>query len=197
MDKAYVFPRILAYIVDMLIIVIISGIVSFVLPSNDNTEMLTNELKTLQNEFLEHSIDEDEFFDRGKVLVYESDYANSGGIVIQVVTIILYFIVFQFYNNGQTFGKKLMGIKVVNSDGGNLTFNSMVYRSLIINSILVSFINLCCLFFMTSDTYYYLSAATQMVNAIILMVTILMVLFKKDGRGIHDVVSGTKVVMVK
>lgn len=197
MTKAYVFPRIIAYIVDMLLIVIISGLLSNVLPDNKNIKVLSGELNTLQTEFLEHKIDEEEFLDRGKVLTYESDYANSGGIIIQVIVIMLYFIVFQFYNNGQTFGKKLMGIKVVNSDGGNLTFNSMVFRSLIVNSILVSFINLCCLGFMTSDTYYFLSAATQMVNAIILMSIILMVLFKKNGRGIHDIVSGTQVVMVK
>lgn len=197
MTKAYFFPRLIAYFIDMLIIVLIAGVISFVVPSNKNVELLNNELKSLQNEFLQKEIDEQEFLERGKVLVYESDYANSRGIIIQVITIILYFIVFQFYNNGQTFGKKLMGIKVINNDGGKLTFNSMVYRSLIVNSIFVSFINLCCLVFMKSDTYYYLSAATQMVNAIIFIVLIVMVLFRKDGRGIHDVISGTKVVMVK
>lgn len=197
MTKAYFFPRLIAYFIDMLIIVVISGAFSFVVPNNKNVELLNNELKGLQNEFLQKEIDEQEFLDRGKVLVYESDYANSIGIIIQVVTIILYFIVFQFYNNGQTFGKKLMGIKVINNDGGKLTFNSMVYRSLIVNSIFVSFINLCCLVFMKSDTYYYLSAATQMVNGIIFVTIIIMVLFKKDGRGIHDVISGTKVVTSK
>ena len=50
---------------------------------------------------------------------------------------------------------------------------------------------------MKSETYYYLSAATQMVNGIIFLIIIVMVLFKKNGRGIHDVISGTKVVMVK
>ena len=197
MTKAYFFPRLIAYFIDMLIIIIIAGAVSFVIPSNKNVEMLNKELKSLQNEFLQKEIEEQEFLDRGKILVYESDYANSAGIIIQVITIILYFIVFQFYNNGQTFGKKLVGIKVINNDGGKLTFNSMVYRSLIVNSIFVSFINLCCLVFMKSETYYYLSAATQMVNGIIFLIIIVMVLFKKNGRGIHDVIYGTKVVMVK
>jgi len=196
-NKAYFFPRVIAYFIDMILIMIASYFISFIVPQNKDVSVLNKELSLLQQEYLNKEISADDFIDRGSILVYESDYANSGGIIIQVIIIILYFIIFQFYNNGQTFGKKLMGIKVINNDGGKLTFNSMVYRSLVINSILVNFISICCLYFMNASSYYSLAAATQVVNGIIFVVTMIMVMYKKDGRGIHDIISGTKVVMVK
>lgn len=196
MNKAYFFPRLIAYFVDIIIVTMLASLISFMVPKDKNIKMLNDEYLSLQEEYLAKEIDESEFLDSAGVIIYESDYANAPVNIIQIIIIVLYFIVFQFYNKGQTFGKKLMGIKVVSNDGSKLNFNSMVYRSLIIDSVFISFITFVCLFFMKVDTYYYLAVAAQLVNGIIFIATIIMVLFRKDGRGLHDIISGTKVVMI-
>jgi uncharacterized RDD family membrane protein YckC len=56
--------------------------------------------------------------------------------LITILIEVLYFVVFQLYNGGQTFGKKITKIKVV-SESNDLTMNQMIFRSLLSNYILV------------------------------------------------------------
>lgn len=195
-QKPYFFPRLVAYIIDMLLVSLVCTGIMFVMPENKNYDKYMKEYEKIQTDLIEEKIDVKEYFNKSMDVVYDIDYSNVIPMIVEVVLIILYFVVFQFYNKGQTFGKKLMGIKVVSNDGSKLNFNSMVYRSLIIDSVFISFITFVCLFFMKVDTYYYLAVAAQLVNGIIFIATIIMVLFRKDGRGLHDIISGTKVVMI-
>jgi uncharacterized RDD family membrane protein YckC len=51
--------------------------------------------------------------------------------VINLILTIIYFVWFQTYNNGQTFGKKITGIRVANLDGGKVSFGMMFIREII------------------------------------------------------------------
>ena len=62
-------------------------------------------------------------------------------ILITVLVSIIYFVVFQYNNKGQTLGKKLMKIKV-NSLNGDLTMNQLVVRSLLVNSMTIKVMKL-------------------------------------------------------
>lgn len=102
--------------------------------------------------------------------------------------------VFQFYNKGQTIGKKLMRLRVVSVKDSDLTLNQITYRGLIINSILSNILIIGSLLFLNRDYYYYASSGIQMLSSLILIVTLIMILFRKDGRGLHDVIANTKVI---
>ena len=115
-------------------------------------------------------------------------------MIAEVVLLILYFIVFQFYNKGQTFGKKLMKLRVVNNNGNELTLNQVTCRALIIDSILINLFMIAALLFSGRNYYYYASLSLQILSGIIIFVTLMMIFFRKDGRGLHDVVTGTKVI---
>ncbi|MFT4414233.1 RDD family protein [Fredinandcohnia humi] len=56
------------------------------------------------------------------------------GILISIINLIigiLYFVVFQTKYNGQTLGKKITGIRVINVDGGNVSIGKMALREII------------------------------------------------------------------
>lgn len=196
MKKAYFFPRITAYVIDILIISLLSALITIFLPADKNLVQLNEEYKQLQTDYLELKIDKDIYVARSVEYVYEIDYANTFVTIIQLMVIILYFIVFQFYNKGQTLGKKIMKVKVVSSDGGELSMNQFVYRSLIIHAILVNMIMIGCVLFMSKTPYYYTSVTFQFVQMILVIGSLLMVSFRKDGKGLHDLVAKTQVVMV-
>lgn len=87
-----------------------------------------------------------------------------------------------------------MKLRVVSTKDGELTLNQITYRGLIINSILLNILILAALLFLGRNYYYYASYILQSVAAVIELAILLMVLFRKDGRGLHDIVAGTKVI---
>jgi uncharacterized RDD family membrane protein YckC len=51
--------------------------------------------------------------------------------IINFILTFLYFVWFQTKNNGQTFGKKITGIRVTNLDGGRVTIGKMTLREIV------------------------------------------------------------------
>lgn len=192
--KPYFLPRFIAYIVDILIVSLVCTGIMYVLPKNTNYDKYLKEYEQIQADFIEEKISYDEYLNKAKSITYDLDYNNVISIIAEVVLIILYFVVFQFYNKGQTFGKKLMRLRVVSTKDGELTLNQVTYRALIINSILVTILMLAALLFAGRSYYYYTSTVLQYIAAIIEIATLIMILFRKDGRGLHDIIAGTKVI---
>jgi len=192
--KANFFPRFIAYIIDILLVSIISTGILLVLPKSNNYDKYLEEFKQIQFEYLEEKINYQEYSNRIKDVTYDLDYSNVFSIIIEVTLIILYFIVFQFYNKGQTLGKKLMKLRVVSVDDNQLSLNQMACRSLVINSILVNLLVLASLLFLGRNYYYYASYTLQYITIGIELIIVFMVLFRRDGRGLHDVITKTKVI---
>ncbi|MDD3241251.1 MAG: RDD family protein [Bacilli bacterium] len=193
--RAYFFPRLLSYLIDIFLLAMILGIFSFAIPENKNIETLNKEYKQLNEEYLDKKINVDEYMNRSKDVVYELDYARFPEVAINLVLVISYFVVFQFYNKGQTIGKRIMKIRVVSNNDNELTINNYIFRSMIINYILLDLLILGTLLFLGRDVYYYLGAFLKVLETIIFIVTGFMVLYRKDGRGFHDLIANTKVIM--
>lgn len=193
-DKPYFFPRLVAYIIDVTLVSIVCSGILFLFPKNENYSKYLKEYQEVQTNFIDNKIDADEYIHKVADITYDIDYSNVLSMIVEVVLLILYFIVFQFYNKGQTFGKKLMKLRVVNNNGNELTLNQVTCRALIIDSILINLFMIAALLFSGRNYYYYASLSLQILSGIIIFVTLMMIFFRKDGRGLHDVVTGTKVI---
>ena len=193
-EKTYFLPRALAYIIDSILIFVICLGINLALPKNENHEKHLEESRQIQKDYKDKKIKEKEYINRMKEVTYDVDYTNVTGMLVEVTVLILYFGAFQYYNNGKTLGKKITKLKVINVDGKELSLNQIVVRAVIINSI---FINMCLIgsvLFVGRSNYYYTSMSFQMVDSLIVLVSLGMILFRKDGRGLHDLVAKTKVV---
>lgn len=193
-DKPYFFPRLVAYIIDVTLVSIVCSGILFLFPKNENYSKYLKEYQEVQTNFIDNKIEADEYIHKVADITYDIDYSNVLSMIVEVVLLILYFIVFQFYNKGQTFGKKLMKLRVVNNNGNELTLNQVTCRALIIDSILINLFIIAALLFSGRNYYYYASLSLQIFSWIIIFVTLMMIFFRKDGRGLHDVVTGTKVI---
>lgn len=194
MSKAYFFPRFLAYGIDILIVSLVATLLCYFVPV-DNYNALKNELTGVQQKYLNHEISEEEYINQTALISYDLDYASVPSYIIQVSLTILYFVVFQFYRNGQTIGKKLMKIQVVSDGEHKLTINDYLFRAVIINSLLTNILMIVFVLFMSRDYYFYASLSLQIIQFVLSLVTIFMVLIRKDGRGLHDFLSHSRVVM--
>ncbi len=197
MEKAYFLPRLLAYIIDLAIVSLVVTILGGFLPMGDNYEKLQEENTNLQQRYLDGEVETEEFVRQNAYITYDLDRASVILYISEITVVILYFIVFQFYNHGQTFGKKLMGVRVVSNTDKELTLNDYIYRAMILNSVLVNILTIVMVLFINRDFYMYASFPLQFVQVILLLVTIFMVLSRNDRRGLHDMVGHTQVVMVK
>ena len=193
-DKPYFFPRLVAYIIDVTLVSIVCSGILFLFLKNENYSKYLKEYQEVQTNFIDNKIEADEYIHKVADITYDIDYSNVLSMIVEVVLLILYFIVFQFYNKGQTFGKKLMKLRVVNNNGNELTLNQVTCRALIIDSILINLFMIAALLFSGRNYYYYASLSLQILSGIIIFVTLMMIFFRKDGRGLHDVVTGTKVI---
>jgi len=191
--------RFASYVIDLIIITVVLNLVSFVIPESKNLTNLNNEYNKLTTEYVErgeHTEEEiEEYMNAVAPITYQIDKENFLFSVTGIVVYILYYVVFQYKNNGQTLGKKLMGIKVT-KENGEISINDFIFRSFIVNSVLFNMIILI-LLFTTKDTIYIsLVGILGIIQFIIMAVSACMIIFRKDKKALQDVITNTKVVEV-
>lgn len=194
--KAYFLPRFIAYIIDIILVFMVSTLIMTVIPKNSNIEQLQKETKEIKEKFTNKEITQKQYIERAKTLTYDYQYANVPYSIVDIVISILYFVIFQFYNKGQTFGKKLMKVRMVSSDESALTMNQLIVRALVLQSILINIALIGAVLFM-KKYYYYTYLSLTLLQSAIILVSVGMVLFRNDGRGIHDMIAKTKVIMIE
>lgn len=185
--------RLLAFIIDMIILGIASSILTFPF-ATDNYKKLTEESTQVLEDYFDKKITPEIYISRSSDISFDLSKEMGLKTIITIGIYILYFIVYQFYNNGKTIGKKFMRIKIVSGNEKELSMNQIAVRSLIINSILVDLITLAITIFGTKDVYFLTSMIMQVIDMILMFIIVIMVLSRKDKRGLHDIITNTKVI---
>lgn len=191
--KASFISRIIAYFIDIIIISAISTIVLSFVPSVELTELTTELTNVTTNLFEESTVNIGTYIKELGKLNYQIDIKSMLPNIIAVFITIMYFIYYQFKNDGKTIGKKLMHIKIVKNKG-KLELNDLALRSLLINGILINIILFIILFISNENNYYALKFIVQMIEFIFITITSMMVLFRKDKQGLHDIICNTSVI---
>lgn len=126
------------------------------------------------------------------------DLLKTGYVYVigDIVIAILYFGVFNYITKGQTLGKKLMRIKIVSKDNGDVLFYQYLIRAIILNGIILNVISLIAVCF-NKETFTTIYKYGSNFDTILMLTNFLMIMFMKNGRGLHDILAGTKVVDLK
>lgn len=195
------FKRICAYIIDIVLISFVSSMfasIEFINPKldeyNQNYEEYRNYVQNITSG--NETLDASELLNGEEIKDLTYNIASSGVITSEITLIIsiLYFIVFQYFNNGKTVGKALLKIQVKSNDNKKLKLTQIILRSIVINSLLTSLISIICLLTLSKSSYLTVSNYIQMIDMAIVFVTFGMVMFREDGRGLHDLLAKTIVV---
>lgn len=185
------FDRIGAYFIDLIIISLLIGIVGMGLPSD--TEM-ADKISELEAKLISGEVNSEEVLTEYEDLFYDYQkdmvLTSSVGVAIYIA----YFVIFQYMYNGQTFGKKLLKIKVVNSSDGRANLFQMFLRYLFIMNIFSGIANIILLFILPKNSYLSVYLLIVSIESIFIIVSLLLVLYRKDKRGLHDLMANTKVV---
>lgn len=194
-DKALFFQRFMAFMIDMIIVYLIISFVSAPFINEKNSESLSNRTIEVMEQYKNGEISAESYILQYADITYKLARNNGLITIIGIFVYVLYFVVYQLYRGGQTVGKKIMKIKIVSTDG-TLNTNQMIFRAFIANSLLVELISFILLLFSSKDVYFYGTLVFQGIQYLITFISILMIMQRKDGCSIHDLLVHTKVVRI-
>lgn len=190
-----IFRRILAYIIDMLIVSFILAIFSKIPLISIDTDKYYDTYERYF-ETLRETAQAGETMSAEVMSEFEYDLAKASinSTVANLVLTIVYFIGFQFLNKGQTIGKKLMKVKVTNDNGDAPSLLQMIIHVGVGYSVFMTIITSTLFFAASKSTYLSLITYLQFLDMAIVFIGIIMILFRKDEKGLHNLLAKTKVV---
>ena len=182
--------RFFAYIIDILIVVILLNLVTF----NTNVDKLNDLNSEITNYLAEYDPTNVEEVEKLMDLQYQYEKESVPVNVISLVIIFGYFVCFQFFNKGQTIGKKLLKIRTVGSDNKKIAFWQIFVRSLFIHQILVNTISLILIAVCPKNIFIQAYSILTLLQSVFIIITMLFVLYRKDKRGLHDLIVNSYVI---
>ena len=193
--KAMFSQRVLAFLIDLVLLSIICSLITMFVPVNDTATKLYEEQNRVLEGYVDGSVSMKEYVNQMVDLGYD---ISRQTVIVSIVTIVislLYYVVYPCYNNGQTLGKKLMKIKIKKTNDTELSMNDLLIRSMINNSILVNIINVILVLFLSKNLYLSTSSLVSFIQYLVLIISLIMIAFTKNAQGLHDKVCKTEVVV--
>ena len=191
--KATFFERLGAYFLDAIIVSLIFSLICLGFGNyTSNTEKLMSELdeKLLQNE-----ITNEEYLEEYQDLLYDYQKENVLQSGISAALTIAYYVIFQYMNKGQTIGKKLLKLRVVDKDTQKpVSILKGLLRSFIVLSILSSVLSILFLYILNKNSYFIGYSTILVIEGVFTITTIMFILYRKDKRGLHDIMTNTTVI---
>lgn len=132
-----------------------------------------------------------------KKVYYKIEQNSVLYFVIYLVIVFTYFVGFNKYTNGQTLGKKLTKLRIINSkdENENVPVWSYVVRALILYQPIYYIIKLVGVSLMDMNMYYTITSFFYDIQYYLEMLIVIMVMVRIDGRGPHDLLARTRVVL--
>ncbi len=195
--KAYFLQRMSAYIIDLLIITLVSYVVLLFVPVSNKYNKAYDEYNEALNSYVDKKIDEEEFLDIYSKTNYTMSKEGAAFTIINMLITVAYFGTYCYYKNGMTIGKKLMKIKIVSNNGKQVNHFTLILRSMLINGVITSTLSLIVLFIIKPNMYISTIGVIEIVQSLFVIITLFMTMIRKDGRGLHDLICKTKVVLSK
>lgn len=192
--KANSYKRVLAYLVDVMIISFVSLLLTYFVPTSENYNKLNKEFENLTIDYRNQEVTMEEYLEKGTDINYQLNKEGVPQTIVSTVLSIIYFVVLAYFMNGETLGKKLMKIKITSNNDKKLTMNNYLIRALVIDSVLMNIITIITILLFSKDIYLTSYNIISYVFSFVYIISLAMILFSKNGRGLQDILANTKVI---
>ncbi len=211
-EKPTFFRRTVAYVIDLFIVLLLSSIIYTMVYGNDTSSVkyiedlrvITEKMGNTKEKLDKEEITQEEYDQAYEEYVKERDdlyYINSKDTVGQSIAIVgvslVYYVILCFYCKGITLGKYIMKLKIVSAKDKELNIGNYLLRALFVNMVLSQLFTIACVYLMNKELFLAVHPKVSEVLSIFLLVTILVIMYRDDGRGLHDLIAGTKIISTK
>lgn len=183
--------RLGAFFLDCIILFFALTFINLFIPTFVDVNDLNDRTMDITEKYINGEVTQEKYIEETNEISYLLQKGTYLTTIVGIVVYILYFVVYQAYNNGQTLGKKVFKIRVLKMDDDIPGINTLIRRCLIPYGILVNFILAILILILSKNVYNMFNIILTNLHLIVLGITILTMLIKK--RGIHDYLANTKV----
>jgi uncharacterized RDD family membrane protein YckC len=187
--------RLIAYILDLALLSILVTLTLVIFP-NDKKEIkqINNNINIITEDLLNDKIDNSQYLNMYAKYNYKLEKKQIKTNVLNFIYIIFLYILVPFFAGGQTIGKIVTKIKIVNEDNTDIQFNKLIIRSLFVNFLIYPIVTIPLIYLFSAKIYFILSLFLILIEFLLVLFTIFMVLYRHDRKGIHDILTKTKVI---
>ena len=195
--KRYIWKRIIAYTIDILLITMLVSMLSNIKAINPKIDKYQKEYKEyteVVEKYQKKKISKKKYQKEYNRMYYNLQKNSIYYNIIYLVLIVLYFGVFQYITHGQTVGKKVMKIQLVTDDGKAVPLTKTILRSIFLYSTIYYILLSTGILILTSSVYSTYAQIIYYLNMILELTIIYLVFKREDSKGLHDIIAKTKVI---
>lgn len=154
-------------------------------------------LTTKEYDKINDTIDKD-YEAEYKKLYFKIEQNEIAYFIIYIVSVFAYFVGFNKFTSGQTLGKKLTRLKIVSAKDSQqeVPIWSYVVRAIILYQPIYYLAKLIGVFTLDMNSYNTLTTIFSDIQYYLEILIIIIVMLRVDGRGPHDLLAKTKVILL-
>lgn len=197
--KNHIFrKRLLAYIIDLIILsVLISTILLIIKNDRTKINLIQSDISNLSELLLNKTISIKVYLKEYANLLYQYDKELIITNLLNIIGIIALYIIIPLFNNGQTIGKKICHYTIEKIDKTKISILDLTIRSIIINFLGYSLITTIAILLVKPIPYMIIVFIFGIIQFLLVIISGFMVLYNKDKRGIQDILTKTKIRVIK
>lgn len=186
--------RLTAFIIDILVTSTILSIFNMFFLDNKAISILNSKFNDINELVLNKTIKFNDYMINFADIVKGLSEEYLFSMIFSIIISFIYFVLIPYYKNGQTLGLNIMKIKIASIEDEEIRIPSLLIRSVIINGILYNYIVLILLYIMPSMSYFISVSILGIMQLLLVIASIFMVLYKRDKKGLQDILSKSVVV---
>lgn len=189
--------RILAYIFDIVIMFVFLHLIKNYIPKTLNIINLNLEMNSINELLFSKKISFITYINRYAIIIHDLDKENILLSIFNSIYIIIYFVIIPYFNKSRTLGKTLFNLKIEKCDKSKLTVDDLLLRSMVTTGLLYLLFTLVSVYVFNGLVYFAIVIILGIIQTLLLIISIFMVIYRKDDKGLQDLLARTKVVLNK
>ena len=196
-EKPYFLKRFAAYLIDLIIVTLLAGAISLVFLDNTKGQNSTEAYMSLTKKFTSGEITQEVYNKEANELNYLMTKENAGVTIVNIGVALVYYVVLCYFCHGITLGKYLFNMRIVSSKDKELNMGNYLLRALFVNLILTNTLSVVLVSVLDKTNFMSIYPKVSNGLTIFLLATLIFMMYRNDGRGLHDMISGTMVISTK
>ncbi len=187
--------RMIAYGIDIFILCLFLYVLMYLLPKNPNVTILNQEFDEINDLFFSHKLTFMHYVNRIATVMQDLDKERVLYSILNAIYIMVTF-VFIPYKTKKTLGMYVMKIHYDKKDG-KVTLDDLLIRSMVTCGLLYLLVTLVTIYLLPAIPYFIISVFFAIIQISLVILSIFMVIYRHDNKGLHDLWSHTLIVADK